>query len=128
VRCPLRRRSKLSEADDSCDPRKVYEKAGFQILIHFHEGRAVLLWCSKHGSDLSSTEIETLLQANAAGSTWEIGNSIAGAKETIWHREDGKRFAQYMKTQKIFSISSPEFKQLKAKFDADQEKKNLEGF
>jgi len=76
----------------------LYEKGDYTYMVVFRGGISVFeMYARANQADLSSKEIATFLQANAAGATWvpvPANNKAAGRE---WKRSDHKAKAAYFR-------------------------------
>jgi len=74
----------------------LYEKGDYTYMVVFRGGISVFeMYARVNQADLSSKEIATFLQANAAGAAWIAVDNKAAGRE--WKRSDHKAKAAYFR-------------------------------
>lgn len=111
-----------------------YHKAGLWIYVFFWNGKAQAILIAKLEQDaignpekLSDTEVQTLLEANAGGSTWKKTQS-PNLIDKGWVTEDESRIAIYYVLKHHVYITTTEFQKHQSELEDAEEKKKLEGF
>lgn len=109
-----------------------YQKGGLNLAVIFFEGKADGLIYSKietdvlnHPVEMSATEIEVILKANANGKEWK--KDPMSIIDKMWRIEE-ELFAQYsIREKRLTVITGAYAKRAKEETEA-KEKANLDGF
>lgn len=123
----------------------MYRKGDFVLKVHFYKGKAILVGYLKVTEDgkteLSKTEIETLLKANSEGKKWNEVDFVKAAmvatnglarteiyKKAIgtmqWERSDGHAVAIYQRLDRCLIVSD----KILLEIGVEEAKAKMDGF
>jgi hypothetical protein len=115
-----------------------FSRAGFKIVATFHNGKAGVIFFEKEEQDasgnpmeISQTEVESLLESNNAGKSWQPASAREAGwnfNDKAWLLEDKSALAVHDKSNHRLVFTSIEFAELQDKVRAAKEEKSLEGF
>ncbi len=112
-----------------------FEKAGIMIGAAFYDGKAAFMAFWKVSDDeprssrtpsLTRTEIETILSANKAGSTWETFHDKGSF--TFLRTADRKLIADHNRWRKVLRIKTKQIDSIIGVLQKRKEMKSLQGF
>jgi hypothetical protein len=118
----------------------VYQKAGLAISVIFYRGSAGFVVFEKseknalgNMDELSVTEIEALLKANAGGKEWLVARpAIRGPLGDAWELEDGSATAEYVNGPNRFKhrlvVQTAEYLAASRAAERAKDEENLNGF
>jgi hypothetical protein len=138
--------ARINETAEQCierygKPKKILEetksvlftRAGFVIVIDFYDGKSDQILFRKIATDefglpeeLSTNEIELLLQANSGGGIWEKQEELSIDQK--WLLDDLSRYAQYQPSERILIIATDEYIERAQKNKKEEESSRLESF
>jgi hypothetical protein len=110
-----------------------YRKAGFFVVISFHEGKADCISYKKveenalaNAEDISENEIRQFLRINGGERTWKKQTVLS--LDIQWTTEDGRLAAFYKPFDHYLTIYTKEWADRQTAAIKAKENKNLEGF
>ncbi len=116
---------------ESGDPYTIHAKAGFQIMVTYHKGKAAMIFMAKAEKDelgtplpISDDEIKKILRNNNQGKDWTEGDLVWLHK--CWATD--AMIAQYSEIEHGLTLVTKAYSELLDKRKKEKDLKNLEGF